>query len=135
MIILDEELQGLGLEAAISRWYRGAVLIIKQLRPRTVIKDEAIPTLLRRAKQPTFVTINHTDFWRRFPAEPSFCLVCFKLTADQADEIPELLRRLLRLPEFRTKRARMGKATLVSRRVIQYYSTRDKLIHILGWPQ
>ncbi len=62
MIILDEELQGLGLEVAISRWYRGAVLIIKQLRPGTVIKDEAIPALLRRAKQPTFVTINHTDF-------------------------------------------------------------------------
>jgi len=62
MIILDEELQGLGLEAAISRWYRGAVVIIKHLRPRTVIKDEAIPALLRRAKQPTFVTINHTDF-------------------------------------------------------------------------
>jgi hypothetical protein len=80
MIILDEELQGLGLEVAISRWYRGAVL-------------------------------------------------------DQAGEIPELLRRLLRLPEFRTKRARMGKATLVSRRVIQYYSTHDKLIHIRGWPQ
>lgn len=134
MIILDEELQGLGLEPAIAHWYRGAVLIIKQLRPGTVIKDEAIPALLRRQKHPAFVTINHTDFWRRLPAEPSFCLVCFKLTADQADEIPELLRRLLRLPEFRTKHARMGKATLVSRRVIQYYSTRDKLIHILGWP-
>ena len=135
MIILDEELQGLGLEVAISHWYRGAVLIIKQLRPGTVIKDQAIPALLRRAKQPTFVTINHRDFWRRLAAEPSFCLMCFKLTADQAGEIPELLRRLLRLPEFRTKRARMGKVTLVSRRVIQYYSTDDKLIHILGWPQ
>jgi hypothetical protein len=135
MIILDEELQGLGLEAAISHWYRGAVLIIKQLRPGTVVKDEAIPALLRRAKQPTFVTINHRDFWRRLPAESSFCLMCFKLTADQAGEIPDLLRRLLRLSEFRTKRARMGKATLVSRRVIQYYSTHDKLIHILGWPQ
>jgi hypothetical protein len=54
MIILDEELQGLGLEVAISHWYRGAVLIIKQLRPGTVIKDQAIPALLRRAKQPTF---------------------------------------------------------------------------------
>jgi hypothetical protein len=40
---------------------------------------------------------------------------------------------LLRLPEFGTKRARMGKMTLVSRRGIQYYSHRDKLIHILGW--
>ena len=133
MIILDEELQGLGLEAAISRWYRGTVLIIKQLRPGTVIKDDAIPALLRHVKQATFVTINLADFWRRLPPEPSFCLVCFKVTADQANEIPELLRRLLRLPEFKTKRVRMGKATLVSRRVVQYYSIHDRLIHILGW--
>jgi hypothetical protein len=134
MIILDEELQGLGLEDKIAHWYRGAVLIIKQLRPGTVIKDDSIPALLRRQKHPTFVTINYSDFWRHVPAEPPFCLVCFKLAADQADQIPELLRRLLHLPEFRTKRARMGKATLVSRRVIQYYSTQDKLIHIVGWP-
>lgn len=59
--------------------------------------------------------------------------MCFKLTADQAEDISGLLRRLLRLPEFGTKRARMGKMTLVSRRGIQYYSHRDKLIHILGW--
>ena len=100
MIVLDEELQGLGLEEAIAHWYRGSVLIIKQLRPDTVIKDEAIPTLLRRAEQPTFVTINHGDFWRRIPPEPSFCLVCFKLTADQAQEIPMMLRRLLGSPSL-----------------------------------
>lgn len=27
MIVLDEELQGLGLKDAIPRWYRGAVLL------------------------------------------------------------------------------------------------------------
>jgi len=69
MIVLDEQLQGLELEDAISRWYHGAVLSVKQLRPGTVIKDEAIPLLLRRLKQPTFVTINDTDFWRRVPAD------------------------------------------------------------------
>lgn len=135
MIVLDEELQGLGLEEAIAHWYRGAVLVVKQLRPGTVIKDEAIPTLLRRANEPTFVTINHQDFWRRIPAESSFCLVCFKLSADQAQEIPVLLRRLLALREFRTKRERMGKVASLGRRGIQYYSNRDKLIHILGWPR
>lgn len=61
MIVLDEELQGLGLERAISSWYRGTVLLIKALRPGTVIKDEAIPALLRQVRQPTFVTINHTE--------------------------------------------------------------------------
>lgn len=135
MIVLDEELQGLGLEQDIEHWYRGAVLIVKQLRPDTVIKDEAIPVLLRQARQPTFVTINHSDFWRHTPAESAFCLVCFKLNADQALGIPDLLRSLLRVTDFRTKRARMGKVALVGRRAIQYYSTGDKLVHILGWPR
>lgn len=133
MIILDEELQGLGLEEAISGWYRGSVLLIKELRPGTVIKDEAIPGLLRQVRQPTFVTINHTDFWRRVAAQRSFCLLCLKLTAGQADEVPHWLRRLFRFPEFKTKNARMGKVALVSPRGIQYYRVGDNLIHLLGW--
>src|SRR2546422_8326084 len=74
MIVLDEELQGLGLEEAISGWYRGSVLLIKALRPGTVIKDEAIPGLLRRVRRPAFVTINHGDFWRR-TAPPGLIIV------------------------------------------------------------
>jgi hypothetical protein len=134
MIVLDEELQGLGLEEAISAWYRGSVILIKALRPGTVIKDEAIPSLLRQANHPTFVTINTADFWRRAAAEKSFCLVCLKLTTEQTDEIPFLLRRLFKLPEFKTKRARMGKVVLVSPRGVQYYGAAKELIHILGWP-
>ncbi|HSB12259.1 MAG TPA: hypothetical protein VLM38_22420 [Blastocatellia bacterium] len=109
MIVLDEELQGLGLEEAIARWYRGSVLVVKHLRPGRVIKDEAVPSLLRHVNQPTFVTINHSDFWRRMSAERAYCLICFKLSADQAQEVPDLLRHLLHLPEFRTKRDRMGR--------------------------
>jgi len=108
--------------------------VVKQLRPGTVIKDETIPTLLRRVKQPTFVTINHSDFWRRVPADRSYCVVCLKLTAEQADQIPGWLRRLFRSPEFKTKGVRMGKVVFASRRGLQYYNTREKLIHILGWP-
>ena len=103
------------------------------MRSGTVIKDEAIPALLRQVSQPTFVTINHTDFWRRVTVERSFCLACLKLTADRADEIPHWLRRLFRLPEFKTKNARMGKVALVSARGIQYYSVEENLIHLLGW--
>lgn len=36
MIILDEHLQSLSLEAAISRWYRGRVFILKQLRGKDI---------------------------------------------------------------------------------------------------
>lgn len=134
MIVLDEELQGLGLEKSITRWYRGSVLVIKQLRPGTVIKDEAIPALLRKTTQPTFVTINHADFWRRIQASRSYCVVCLKLSAEYIDEVPVFLRRLFRLPEFKSKRARMGKVALASRRGLQYYSSDKKIIHILSWP-
>jgi hypothetical protein len=39
MIVLDEQLQGLGLEEAIARWYRGAVFVVNTLRPGVVISD------------------------------------------------------------------------------------------------
>ena len=134
MIVLDEQLQGLGLEEAIARWYRGAVVVVKRLRPGTVIKDEAIPALLRQAKQPTFATINHQDFWRRAPADPSYCIVCFDLAIERARELPSLLHRLFALPEFKTKRTRMGKIVSIRERHIRFYSTRTKQVHVLGWP-
>jgi hypothetical protein len=43
MIVLDEQLLSYGIQASIARWYRGAVTDITQLRPNTVILDEAIP--------------------------------------------------------------------------------------------
>ncbi len=61
MIVLDEQLLGRGLDRAISQWYRGSVIFINELRPNSVIKDDAIPHLLRLARQPTFVTINTTS--------------------------------------------------------------------------
>jgi hypothetical protein len=134
MIVLDEQLQGLGLEEAVARWYRGAVFVVKKLRPGRVIKDEAIPALLRQLKQPTFVTIDYMDFWRRIPADNAFCIVCLELPTERVDDIPVRLRQLLRLPEFKTKKARMGKVVLVRETRLQYYSQHEKLVHILRWP-
>ena len=134
MIVLDEQLQGLGLEEAVARWYRGAVFVVKKLRPGMVIKDEAIPALLRQLKQPTFVTIDYMDFWRHIPADNAFCIVCLELPTERVDDIPVRLRQLLRLPEFKTKKARMGKVVLVRETRLQYYSQPEKLVHILRWP-
>jgi hypothetical protein len=80
-------LQGLELEDAITRWYRGTVIVVKTLRPGTVIKDDAIPTLLRQLKQPTFVTIYYADFWRRVPGDRSYCIISLALAIDQADKV------------------------------------------------
>ena len=134
MIVLDEQLQGLGLEEAVARWYRGAVFVVKKLRPGRVIKDEAIPALLRQLKQPTFVTIDYMDFWRRIPADNAFCIVCLELPTERVNDIPVRLRQLLGLPAFKTKKARMGKVVLVRETRLQYYSQPEKLVHILRWP-
>jgi hypothetical protein len=56
MIVLDEQLLGRGLERDIAQWYRGTVQFITDLRPHTIIKDEAIPVLLRRQAQPISTT-------------------------------------------------------------------------------
>ncbi|MBI4672101.1 MAG: hypothetical protein HY741_10605 [Chloroflexi bacterium] len=126
MIVLDEQLLGRNLHIEMARWYPGAIIYVSSLRPNSVIKDEALPTLLREQNQPTFVTINETDFWQRIPASESYCVVCFALTDARVREIPQRLRALLEYPEFRTKAARMGKIVRVAEREIVYYTIQDR---------
>lgn len=85
------------------------------MRPATLIHDETIPTLLHQAKQLTFVTINVDDFWKKALANRNYSIVAIEIVAieleqGQALQVPLLIRRLLRLPAFRTKVARMGKS-------------------------
>ena len=107
MIVLDEQLQGLGLEDTLAGWY------LRQL---------------------TFVTINYTDFWRRVPADKSYCIVCMELPVEQTDKASGWLRQLFRLPEFKTKGARMGTVVLASPQQLRYYRTHAQHIHLLRWP-
>lgn len=50
MIVLDEQLLGRQLELEIAKWYRGRVQFIHELRPHTVVKDDAIPDVLQRQR-------------------------------------------------------------------------------------
>ena len=122
MIVLDEQLLGRDLEHLIARWYRGAVRFITDLRPHTVIKDDGIPELLSQQSQPTFITINERDFWRKAMANRRHCIVCFPLPDSRVREISESLRSLLRQPELRTKAQRMGKVIRVTSEEFRYYS-------------
>ncbi len=131
MIVLDEQLLGRGLETAIARWYQGAVCFITDLRPQTVIKDDAIPRLLQQENQPTFVTINERDFWRKVVINNRFCVVCFALPDSQAHEISPHLRSLLRNPAFSTKKSRMGKVIRVTEQKISHYAFDDRRIRII----
>jgi hypothetical protein len=132
MLVLDEQLLGRNLESEISRWYRGPVVFITELRPGTIIKDEAIPLLLRRQSSPTFLTINESDFWRKVAIDRHFCVICFPLPDSQANAIPELLRGVFRNQPFRIKTARMGKVLRVTRETISYYTHRDSRIRVMA---
>lgn len=134
MIVFDENAHQQRLIDAVAKWYRGRVVSVAALRPGTIIKDEAIPAVLRQMKQPTFVTTNVFDFWRRVPAHSRYCIVCFPLPNEQLHEIPARLRQLLRLPTLKTKAARMGKVVLVRREQVQYYQSGSKQIRVLPWP-
>ena len=115
MIVLDEQLLSYGVQASIARWYRGVVTDITQLPPHTVILDEAIPMLLRAVPRPIFVTINVADFWRCLTPDPRFCIVCCAVPHTRAQEVPDLLRRVLTLEPFRTRSHRLGKIVRISR--------------------
>ena len=60
MLVLDEQLMGRDLENVLGGWYPGSVCFITDLRVGTVIKDDAIPSLLRQQSSATFLTINET---------------------------------------------------------------------------
>ncbi len=128
MIVLDEQLTGRGIEEAIKRWYPGAVRFINELRPGTIIKDEAIPTLLNQEAEPTFVTINETDFWRKVAITTRFCVICIALPDNRATDIPSLLQRLLRHPDFDTKARRMGRVLRLTLSAAAYYTCDDKTV-------
>ncbi len=70
MIVLDEQLMGRNIDVEIAKWYKGNVCFIIDLRPHSVIKDNAIPELLRQQNKPVFVTINERDFWRKIAMAP-----------------------------------------------------------------
>jgi hypothetical protein len=128
MIVLDEQLLGRGLESEIAAWYRGSVCFIHELRPQTVVKDDVIPTLLRTHRQPTFVTINNHDFWRKVEADERFCVICFDFSDSEAREIPPILKRLLRHPDFKTKAQRMGCVIRYTNVAVSYYTRNDRTV-------
>ena len=131
MIVLDEQLLGRDIENQIARWYQGAVCFIMDLRPNTVIKDDVIPRLLQQENQPTFVTINESDFWRKTAINHQFCVVCFALPDSRVREIPARLRSLLDHPSFDTKKKRMGKMIRVAESEVSYYSVEDMTVRAI----
>ena len=128
MIVLDEQLLGRHLEREIAQWYRGKIVYITDLRPHTVIKDDAIPRLLRQQNQPTFVTINEKDFWRKVAIDTQYCVICFTLPDSRVLEISQALRAVFHHKEFSTKAKRMGKVARVTDQDIRYYAFNERTL-------
>lgn len=132
MIVLDEQLLGRNLESDIAQWYPGPVCFVTDLRPGSVIKDDAIPKLLQAAIQPTFVTINERDFWRKTAITDHFCIVCFSLSDARAPEIAKRLRSVFHQRLFATKKLRMGTVIRVTDSEVSYYTAQDRTIRTLN---
>lgn len=131
-IIIDEQIQHPKVLELLRKWI--TVQRILELRLDSVIKDEAIPHLLRHQQRPTFITINVGDFWTPKLCDRRYCIICFSVPDPKQYEIPKLLRRLFHLPEFKTRAARMGKVVHVTLDHIRYYQAGDEKMHFLRWP-
>lgn len=130
MIVLDENLQDRRIIESFARWYPGQVVCIRDLRPKTIIKDEAVTALLQRANEPTFITINTTDFWLKAQGSNSYCILTLDLAKERSLEISGLVRDLFRRDEFKTKSARMGKVIRWTPTRVEYYDSNRRVISI-----
>lgn len=132
MIVLDEHLAGVG--EGIAHWYRGSVVAVTQLRPGSLIKDDAIPSLLHGVRHPTFVTINVTDFWGRVRPDERYCIVCVEVPHHRIPEVPGLVRRLFRLPEFGIRAQRLGKVIRITASGVWFYQVHGERVRFAAWP-
>ena len=74
-----------------------------------------------------------TGFWRKGLRDIRYSILCFPLSNDEQDKLPELLRALLRLPEFRSKSMRMGKVARVGVGRVDYWQLGDESLHKVPW--
>lgn len=131
--MLDENLDEQRVMLPLRRRHRGKIISIRDLRPGTVIKDDAIPTVLCQHAGKTFVTTNARDFWRRAAAHSRYCILCVPLPTERQDEIPDLLQKFLHHSAFRTARLRLGKVIRLSWSQISYYGAHKDRIFNAEW--
>ncbi|MFH1116566.1 MAG: hypothetical protein V1792_21845 [Pseudomonadota bacterium] len=121
---------------AIKTWYKGRIVSVRDLRPGSLIKDDAIPQLLRKTKaKPAFVTINVSHFWQKVPVDKRFCVVCFDIPDLSMSRIMPAFKSLNRLfshPDFRNKKQRVGHVfRMTTDGPTQFYSHNDTQIRSL----
>ena len=124
-LVLDDQLDVQIILPELSPWITAVRL--QSLRPGELVLDDRVPEILRTLKTPTFVTIDR-GFWKRSLCNPGYCILCFELRSEDQRLLPGLLRRLFRLPEFRTRAARMGKVARVEQTAVTYWEAGKKAV-------
>ncbi len=109
------------------RGFAGAFLASAIAEAGRIVTNQFLESL-RQQSQPTFVTINERDFWRKVAIDEHFCIVCFALPDPRGREIASSFRTLLQHPEFNTKAKRMGKVLRVTDTKVAYYCVASREI-------
>jgi hypothetical protein len=122
-LVLDDQLDVQIIVPALEAWITAVRL--QHLRPTEHILDDRVPEILGTLKTPTFLTIDH-GFWKRRLCHPDYCILYFDLAKDEQHQLPPLLRRLFRLPEFRTRAVRMGKVARVGQVAVTFWQAGEK---------
>ncbi len=122
-IVLDEHLGRTEVLKPLWKWITAAK--IEDLAPDETLKDDRILQILRNQKQPTFVTLD-AGFFHKRRCDRRYYLIYFVVPRQQQNRIPSLRRQLLRLSEFKTKAARMGKVARVSEGKVEFWQVGDE---------
>ena len=130
--ILDEQLAASDVLVPLQETLK--VRRLTDLRPKEQILDDRVPEILLALKGPTFITIDQ-DFWDRYLCHPGYCILYFYLRDQDQDRLPELLRALLRLPEFRTRASRLGKVVRVRAARIDFWQHQVPELQHVSWPK
>jgi hypothetical protein len=129
-LVLDEHLSREEVLEPLRPWR--SIQKIEDLAPHETLKDDRILQILRRQQQPTFITLDGGFFLRRH-CDPRYCLLYFVIPRQQQSHLPDLLRRLFRLPAFKTKAARMGKVVRISSERIEFWQVGEEKKQMLSW--
>jgi hypothetical protein len=129
-LVLDDQLDVQQILPALEGWT--SAIRLQELRPGEHVLDDRVPEIQRNLKTPTFITIDH-GFCNRRLSNPGYCILYFDLMSHEQQRLPDLLRRLFRLPEFRTRSARMGKVGRVGEMAVTYWQGGKK--HVLDLPE
>jgi hypothetical protein len=128
-LFLDEQLDA-RLLPALRKWVTAQRLA--DLWPDEVILDDRLPELLLTLKQPTLLTIDK-GLWDKSLCHPGYAVPVCWLPQDEQGLLPELVRMLFRLPDFRTRAKRMGIVARMNKTGVEWWKHRVAGLQRVEW--